>query len=68
MARFEQYELWTLQGESWEPAAMFPDFDVAWALMCNYSRGASLMHVIYQDGQAVEKEVLARLGNTRQQP
>ena len=68
MSRFEQFEVWALNGQSWEPVASFPDFSIAKALLRNRTSGARLMHVVYQDGQPVEQDVLARVGATREEP
>lgn len=68
MARFEQFEIWSQQGESWERVAWFRDLEVASAVARSRAARMRLVHVIYEDGKAVEQQVLAELGAIRQQP
>ncbi|HEV3036754.1 MAG TPA: hypothetical protein VHA33_03110 [Candidatus Angelobacter sp.] len=65
MARWEQYEIWVQNGAKWEMLACFQDFDVASAVARNRSRKMKLMLVTYEDGVAVNKDVIAELGDTR---
>jgi hypothetical protein len=65
MARWEQYEIWVQNGAKWELLACFQDFDVASAVARNHSRKMKLMLVTYEDGVAVNKDVIAELGDTR---
>ncbi len=68
MARFEQYEIWAQNGDKWELTSSFRDFDVASAVASSRTTRVRLMHVIYEDGQVVEKQVLAEIGATREHP
>ncbi len=68
MARIEQYEIWALNGEKWELVSAFRDFEVASAVARSRSTRVRLMHVIYEDGQVIEKQVLAEIGATREHP
>ena len=40
--RWEQYEVWVLNGEKWELAAFFADFDVAAAV--HNARSGTIKH------------------------
>jgi hypothetical protein len=68
LARIEQYEIWVANGEKWELTSAFRDFDVASAVARSRSTRIRLMHVVYEDGQVVEKQVIAEIGATREQP
>ena len=68
MPRFEQYEIWTLNGDKWELTSAFRDFDVASAVAKSRSNRVRLMHVIYEDSKVVEKQVIAEIGATREHP
>ncbi len=68
MPRIEQYEIWAQNGDKWELASAFRDFDVASAVARTRSSRVRLMHVVYEDGQVVEKQVIAEIGTTREHP
>ncbi len=68
MSRFEQYEIWALNGDRWEMIASFRDLDVASAVARNRSNRVRLMHVVYEDGKPVQEDILAEVGATREQP
>ncbi len=68
MPRIEQYEIWAQNGDKWELASAFRDFDVASAVARLRSSRVRLMHVVYEDGQVVEKQVIAEIGATREHP
>lgn len=68
MARIEQFEVWTQNGDKWELSSAFRDFDVASAVARSRSTRVRLMHVVYEDGKVVEKQVMAEIGATREQP
>lgn len=68
MARIEQYEIWAADGEKWELTSAFRDFDIASAVARSRSTRIRLMHVIYEDGKVVEKQVIAEIGATREHP
>ena len=68
MARTEQYEIWAANGDKWELTSAFRDFDVASSVARSRSTRVRLMHVVYEDGQVVEKQVIAEIGATREQP
>ena len=67
MSRIEQYEVWTLNGDKWELASVFRDFDVASAVARSRSTRVRLMYVVY-DGPVVQKQVIAEIGATREHP
>ncbi len=68
MPRIEQYEIWAQNGDKWELASAFRDFDVASAVARSRTNRVRLMHVIYEDGQVIEKQVIAEIGATREHP
>jgi hypothetical protein len=68
LARTEQYEIWALNGEKWELTSAFRDFDVASAVARSRTTRVRLMHVIYEDSQVIEKQVIAEIGATREHP
>ncbi len=68
MPRWEQYEVWALNGERWESVATFKDFDVASALARSRTDRVRLIHAVYDDGKRVEEDLLAELGATRPHP
>jgi hypothetical protein len=68
MARFEQFEIWEHNGGKWEFVASFKDFDLARAMARKRSYRVRLILAVYQDGKAVEQEVLTEIGATRQEP
>ncbi len=68
MSRFEQFEIWVLNGERWEFLASFADFDVANAVARARPHRVRLLHVVYEEGKAVAQEVLAEIGATREEP
>ena len=68
MPRIEQYEIWALNGDKWELASVFREFDVASAVARARGSGVRLMHVVYEDGKVVEKQVIAEIGATREHP
>ncbi len=68
MARLEQYEIWTQAGDKWEFSSAFRDFDVASAVARSRSTRLRLLHVVYEGGQVVDKQVFAEIGATREKP
>ena len=68
MPRTEQYEIWALNADKWELTSSFRDFDVASAVARSRSTRVRLMHVVYEEGQVVEKQVIAEIGATREHP
>ena len=66
--RWEQYEVWVLNGEKWELAAFFADFDVAAAVHNARSGSKRLIYKVFQDGQVVHEDILAELRATREHP
>lgn len=68
MARFEQFEVWGLAGSAWELVAAFPNFEIASAVARNRGRGVRLLHVIYDNGRAIEQEILFEIGSPREAP
>ena len=68
MAQFAQFEIWENHGGRWEFVASFTDLDLANAIARQRSYRVRLMKVLYQDGRAVQQEVLTEIGATRQAP
>ncbi len=68
MARFEQYEIWVLNGDRWEITSWFRDFEVASAVARGRSRRVRLIHAVYENGKRVQEEVIAEVGTTRERP
>ena len=68
MARFEQFEIWGYTQERWQFVASFRDFEVAKAMSQNRSYRVRMMRVVYDNGKAVEQEVLTEIGAMREQP
>ena len=68
MARFEQYEIWEFDRGRWDLVAAFRDFDVAKVLAERRHYRVRLMRVTYEDGKAVQQEVLTDIGATREKP
>ena len=68
MAQFEQFEVWRLNGERWEFAASFPDFEIASAVARSRGRGVRRLHVTYDNGTPVTQEVLFEIGSPREHP
>ena len=66
--RFEQYEIWVLNGEHWEMVAWFHDFSVASAVARGRSRRVRLIHATYENGSRVGEEIIAEVGATRDHP
>jgi len=68
MAQWEQFEVWAQNGNNrWEMVGAFNDFDLASAVARNRSSKMRLVHAVYENGKAVEKDVLAELGATRRE-
>ena len=68
MARFEQFEIWEFNHERWDFIASFKDFDVAHAMARTRRYRVRLMQVAYDNGKAVDQQVLTEIGATRDQP
>ncbi len=68
MARFEQFEICEFNHGRWEFIASFKDFDVAQVMAGKRSYRVRLTRVAYENGKAVEREVLTEIGTTREQP
>jgi hypothetical protein len=65
VSRFEQFEIWQLNGKEWEMLAYFQDLDVASAMAKPRSNPIQLKRVKYDEGKLVEEEVLAEMGAMR---
>jgi hypothetical protein len=65
MSRFEQFEIWQLNGKEWEMLAYFQDLDVASAMAQPRSSPIQLKRAKYDEGKLVEEEVLAEMGAMR---
>ena len=68
MARFEQFEIWQLNGARWEFVASFPDLEVAMVMARGRMHRVRLMQVTYEDSQPVQQQVLTEIGTTRDWP
>ena len=68
MAPFQQYEVWTMKGGKWEFVASFHDFDTAYAVAKNRSTRVRLLKVTYENEVAKEQEIIAEVGNVREEP
>jgi hypothetical protein len=68
MARFEQFEVWALNGDKWELVAAFPEFEVAAAVARNRGSRVRLLRAVYEDGKLMGSEVIAEVGSTRKNP
>jgi hypothetical protein len=68
MSRFEQYEVWEFNHGRWELVAAFQDFDLANVMARRRTYRVRLMRITYDDGKAVQQEVLAEIGETREEP
>ena len=68
MARFEQFEIWEFNHGRWDFTASFSDFDVAHVMASKRRYRVRLMLVVYEDGKAVDQEILTEIGATRDEP
>ena len=68
MARFEQFEIWEFNQGRWEFTASFKDFDVAHVMASKRRYRVRLMQVVYENGKAVDQQILSEIGATRDEP
>lgn len=68
VARFQQFEVWQMSRERWEFVASFLDFEVAYAVAKNRNERVRLLKVTYENGTAVQQEMIAEVGVTREEP
>ena len=69
MAQHEIYELWAQRDKRWELLAWFRELDVANTVAHKrHATGVRLVHAIHEQGQPVQRDTLAEIGTTRQQP
>jgi hypothetical protein len=68
MARWDQYEIYTLVGERWDLVASFAEFDVASAVARTRNSRMRLVHAVFQDGAPIERTTIMELGSTREAP
>lgn len=68
MERLEQYEVWASTKGQWGLVAAFLDLDIASAIFRNRMYRQRLIHAIYEDGKLVQKDILAEVGGTREEP
>ena len=68
MARFQQYEVWSMNEGHWEFIASFVEFDPANALAMNRKDRVRLLNVTYDHGTPLKQEVIAEVGATRDEP
>ena len=64
MARFEQFKIWEFDHGRRDFTASFRDFDVAHVMASTRRYRVRLMHVVYENGKAVDQEVLTEIGAT----
>ncbi len=68
MARFQQYEVWQMMDGKWEFVSSFPEFEIAYSIARNRKSRVRLLKVTYENGAAVEQEMIAEVGDTRREP
>lgn len=68
VARFQQFEVWQMNEGRWELVSSFPEFDIAHAIAKNRKNRVRLLKVTYENGTALEQEVIADVGTTRGEP
>jgi len=68
VSRFQQFEVWQMNEGRWELVSSFLDFDVAYSVAKNRNSRVRLLKVTYENGAAVEQEVIAEVGTTRTEP
>lgn len=68
MPQWDQYELWSLNGDKWELVMWFHEFDVAQAVMRTRRYRTRLIHAVYDGPTRVKEDILAELGATRTEP
>jgi hypothetical protein len=70
VSTFQQFEVWQITdgNEKWDQVGSFLKAGPALALTKNRPNPVRLLKVTYQDGQAVEQEVVAEVGVTRAEP
>ncbi len=66
--RWEQYEVWVLNGDKWEMVAAFRDFHVAQDVARARNARVRLIHALYENDKLIEHEILAEVGSTREHP
>ena len=64
----EQYEIWVLHGKQWTMSAAFIDFELASAVANTHTHHMRLIHAIYEKGVQVQRNILAEMGATRENP
>lgn len=65
MARWEQFEIYRMNGDRWELLGAFADLDLAKAMARNRATRIRLVRTVYDEGKQVEQDVIADLGATR---
>ena len=65
MARFEQFEIWQLNGEKWELLGAFADMELANTMARSRDKKSRLIRAVYENDKKVEQDVIADLGATR---
>ena len=68
MARFEQFEIWEFNHGRWNFTASFRDFDVAQVMASKRRYRVRLLQLVYENGKAVDQQVLSEIGATRDEP
>lgn len=65
MARWEQFEVWVLNGSRWDMVGAFNDFELASTVSRNRSEKMRLIHAVYENGKVVKQDTLVELGTVR---
>jgi hypothetical protein len=65
MPILEQYEVWAFENNRWEMIAAFFDQDVASAVAQGRGSQVKLILAKYEDGDLVAQELIAEIGNIR---
>jgi len=52
----------------WEFVSSFPEFEVAYSVAKNRKSRVRLLKVTYENGVSVEQEIIAEVGETRDEP
>jgi hypothetical protein len=65
VARWEQYEIWSLTGSRWDLVGTFMDLGVASAVARCRTECFRVIRAVFEDSKRVEEEILVDIGATR---
>jgi hypothetical protein len=68
MARWEQFEVWVMNKGKWELVAHFNELDVASVVFKNRTYRQKLVRAVYEDGKVLQRDIIAEVGSTREEP